>query len=181
MPQAPAHPLCAHRIGSVALFCALFLIRGRRLTAGRRCVPWALDKYGFIRPVKNAILLLEIADRIIHRVLAGSVGTQDLTQKHRQGHRRWILALPILRQQRFQGLQQLRTSEQIEEIHRLDATCVSTDALSMLLRLKLGITITQGWPRGWSGGCFVTNILPIPASLPLIFQLLSLVSSCTRG
>ena len=30
----------------------------------------------------------------------------------------------------------------------------SADLLSMLLGMKLGITLSQGWPRGWFGGCW---------------------------
>jgi hypothetical protein len=53
--------------------------------------------------------------------------------------------------------------------------------LSMLLRMKLGITLSQGWPRGWLGGCVVTNILPIPVNLLHTFQSLSLTPSGRSG
>jgi hypothetical protein len=82
---------------------------------------------------------------------------------------------------RFGHLDQLRTGQQIEEIDRLDAANASPHVLSMLLGLKLGITISQGWPRGWSGACLVTNILPIPANLPLTFQPLGPARPCRGG
>jgi hypothetical protein len=44
----------------------------------------------------------------------------------------------------------------------------------MLLQFKLGITITQDWPRGWLLLLCRNNILPISAaSLLLRFQSLS--------
>src|ERR1019366_10322347 len=99
MPQAPAHPLRAHRIGSVALFCALFLIRGRRLTAGRRCVPWALDNYGFFRPVENAMLLLGIPGRELdasggHDHFGPSLGVGGRVT-HMPGGRGWMLGVSV--------------------------------------------------------------------------------------
>jgi len=84
-----------------------------------------------------------------------------------------VLSLPVLRQQRFGLLQQLRAGKGVEEIHRLEPFGPASDAKLMLLRLKSGTTISQGWPRGWWAGCLVTNILPIPASLPHIFQSLT--------
>ena len=49
--------------------------------------------------------------------------------------------------------------------------------LLVLLGMKLSITLSQGWPRGWFGGCLVTNIVPIPVNLPHTFQPLSLARS----
>jgi len=83
----------------------------------------------------------------------------------------------MLGQMRLGHLQQLRTGKQIEKIHRLEPPCASVNLLSLLLGLKLSITLSQGWPRGWLGGCVVTNILPIPANLPFTFQPLSLACS----
>src|SRR5271156_4864773 len=49
--------------------------------------------------------------------------------------------------------------------------------LLVLLGMKLSITLSQGWPRGWFGGCLVTNIIPISVNLPHTFQPLSLARS----
>ena len=115
-----------------------------------------------------------LGDPAVDRSLARAILRQSLLQEHRQCHRRRILSLPVLRQQRLGLLQQLRARKSIEEIHRLEPLGPAADARLTLLGLKSGTTISQGWPRGWLGDCLVTTILPIPASLPHIYQRLTL-------
>ena len=49
----------------------------------------------------------------------------------------------MLRQQRLSHLEQFRSGEQVEEIHRCDRTGVVGDASGMLLGDKARITIPQ--------------------------------------
>ncbi len=87
----------------------------------------------------------------------------------------------MLRQVRLRHVEQLRAGEQIEEADRIDPLRSPGNLLSVLLGMKLGITLSQGWPRGWFGGCLVTNIVPIPANLLHTFQPLSLARSGRCG
>src|SRR6185312_16408081 len=114
-----------------------------------------------------------LGDPAVDGSLARTIRREGLLQEHRECHRRRILSLPMLRQQCLGLLQQLRAGKRVEEIHRLEPLSPASDARLMLLGLKSGTTISQGWPRGWWAGCLVTNILPIPASLPHIFQSLT--------
>jgi hypothetical protein len=110
----------------------------------------------------------------IDRSLTGAIGLQVLLHEHRQRDGRRIQPLAMLGQIRLRDLQQLRPRQHVEEIHRADLMYLSTDAVSMLLRLKAGITIDQGRPLGLVGWMCGNNILPIQADLPLLLQSLSL-------
>src|SRR3982075_2517716 len=92
-------------------------------------------------------------------------------------HRRRVQPLPMLRQVRLRHAEQLWAGKQIEKADRIDPLRASANLLSVLLGMKRGITLSQGWPRGWFGGCVVTNIVPIPVNLPHTFQPLSLARS----
>jgi hypothetical protein len=94
---------------------------------------------------------------------------------------RFRTTLAVLRQARLRHFEQLRSGEQIEKTDCIDALRASANLLSVLLGRKLGITLSQGWPWGWFGGCLVTNIVPIPVNLPHTFQPLSLAHSCRSG
>jgi 2-keto-3-deoxy-galactonokinase len=108
--------------------------------------------------------------RYFHCVLAGTIGAQDLTQEHRQRHRRRKFALPILRQQRFERLQQVRTGDQVEKIQRIGLPRAAANLSGMLLGYELGITMSQGWPP-WLWMLRSNNIVPISVvSLLLQFQ-----------
>ena len=114
-----------------------------------------------------------LGDPAVDRSLARTILRENLLQEHRQCHRRRILSLPVLRQQRLGLLQQLGTGKGAEKIHRLKPLRPAGDARLMLLGSKSGTTISRDWPRVWWAGCLVTNILPIPASLSHIFQCLT--------
>ena len=114
-----------------------------------------------------------LSDPAIDGSLARAVLRQGLLQEHRQRHRRRILSLPVLRQQRLGLLQQLRPGEHVEEVHRLKALCLHPNARLTLLRLKSGTTISQGWPRGWWAGCVVTTSYQSRPAFPHIFQSLT--------
>ena len=102
----------------------------------------------------------------VNRLLAGTILLQRLLHEHRQADRGRIQPLAVLGQIPFGHLKQLRTGQHVEEVDRAGLANLPPDARSMLLRLKVGITINQGWPRGCSDGCVVTTILSIQASLP---------------
>src|SRR5258708_37145191 len=101
---------------------------------------------------------------------ARAIGTQNLTQKHRQRYRRRKFSLPILWQQSFERLQQLRPGNQVEKVHRIDLLRAAANLSDLLLGNELGITMTQGWPS-WLWILLGNNTLPISmASLLLYFQ-----------
>lgn len=82
--------------------------------------------------------------------------------------------LAMCREQRIGHLQKLRPGEQVEKIHHLGLIRVADDGLGMLLRSKLGITISQGWPSRLLVVLLGNNILSIlAASLLLNFQSVS--------
>jgi hypothetical protein len=117
----------------------------------------------------------------VHRLLARTVFVQHLSHEHRQRHGRRIQPLAMLGQQQIGHLQKFRSGEKIEKIHRLDFTSPAADVCGMLLRKKLGITITQGWPS-WLRLLCGNNILPISVvSLLLQFQSVSLTRKYRRG
>ena len=74
----------------------------------------------------------------------------------------------MLGHRRLGHLQQFRSGQYVEEIHRADPVRFSADAVSMLLPMKAGITIDQGWPLGLVGWMCDNHILPIQAGLPLL-------------
>jgi hypothetical protein len=57
----------------------------------------------------------------------------------------------MLRKMRFRHFEQLRSREQIEKADCIDALRASANLLSVLLGMKLRITLSQGWPLGWFG------------------------------
>jgi hypothetical protein len=113
----------------------------------------------------------------VDRLLARTIGIQRLPREHRQRHRRRVQPLPMLRQVRLRHAEQLWAGKQIEKADRIDPLRASANLLSVLLGMKRGITLSQGWLRGWFGGCLVTNIVPVPVNLPHTFQPLSLARS----
>jgi hypothetical protein len=65
---------------------------------------------------------------------------------------------------------------QIEEIHRLGLIRVADDGLGMLLRSKLGITISRGWPSRLLVVLLGNKILPI-SEARLLLKIQSVTSN----
>ena len=82
----------------------------------------------------------------VDRLLARAIGLQNLPHEDRQRHRRRIQPLSVLGQQRFGRLQQLRTRQQVEELHGLGRLRAAIDAASALMQNALTSTIHAGWP-----------------------------------
>jgi hypothetical protein len=107
-------------------------------------------------------------------LLTRPVLAQRLPHEHRQRKGWRIQPLTMLRQQRLGHLQQFRSGEQIEEIHRLDRTDAVGDVSGVLLVDKARITITQGWPSRRVMMLCGNNILLLSeVSLLLHFQYIS--------
>ena len=119
-----------------------------------------------------------LGDPAIDGPLARAVFRERLLQEHGKCHRRRILPLAVLRQKRVGLLQQLGASERIEEIDRLEPLSLAPDARLMLLGMKSGTTISQGWPRGWFDGCVVTTSYQSQPAFPYTFQ--GLTVRCSR-
>lgn len=109
-------------------------------------------------------------NRLVHRLLAGTVRTHDLSQKHRQGHRRWELTFPVLRQVRLDGLQQVRTREQVEKMVGIDLLNMLGKATLLLRRSTVKVLTHEGWPRNELNACVVTNILSVPGQPSSLFS-----------
>jgi len=75
----------------------------------------------------------------------------------------------MLWQVELRHVEQIWAGKQIENADGIEPLSTSLNLLSLLLGMELGITLSQGWPRGWFGGCLVTNIVPIPVNLPHTF------------
>ena len=65
------------------------------------------------------------------RATSGAVGTQDLSQKHRQSHGRWVLALPVFGQQGFQLPEEIRADHQVEKLFFLSVVLLSRYQLTI--------------------------------------------------
>ncbi len=99
-----------------------------------------------------------LGDPAVNSPLARTVFRPGLLHEHGHCHRRRILPLAVLRQQRAGLLQQLRSGERVGEIHPLEPLALAPDARLMWLSLESGTTISQGRPRILFAGCAVTTV-----------------------
>jgi len=120
----------------------------------------------------------------VDRLLTRAIGLQHLAHEHRQRNRWRIQPLAVLGQQRLGRLQQLRTRQHVEELHRLGRPRPASDTGSTLMQNDSGVTIHGGWPSERWFGCVVTTILSIHGSATsfcLQIQVLTPVTSTSCG
>lgn len=80
----------------------------------------------------------------VDRLLARPIGLQHLAHEHRQRNRRRIQPLAVLGQQRFGGLEQLRTRQHVEEFHRLGRPRPASDMdLTLMQGKRSSLFITK--------------------------------------
>src|SRR5450759_3705055 len=85
--------------------------------------------------------------RVVHRLLARTIGTERLRQKHREGLGRWKQPFPMSRQQRLDLVQQFRPRQQIEERIRIAIASMLANT-SLLPHTRTGIRMHLGWLLG---------------------------------
>ncbi len=120
----------------------------------------------------------------VDRLLARAIGLQHLAHEHRQRNRWRIQPLAVPGQYRLGRLQQRRTRQHVEELHRRGRLRPAHDCASTLMYTVLGFTIHGGWPSERWFGCVVTTILSIPGSATSFcfqIQLLTPVTSTPWG
>ncbi len=86
--------------------------------------------------------------RVVHRLLAGSIGVECLRQKHRQCLGRRKQPLPMLGQQRLDFVEQVRPGQQIEKRMSVAHSRLSTNLLSnltLLPRTRFEFRMHLGW------------------------------------
>ena len=113
-----------------------------------------------------------IDHRLVHRVLAGALSTQDLPQEHRQCHRSRVFAFPVLRQQCFELPKKLRTGQQVEKAHRIDLPGTFLNLLTHMSLLSGASRSTlvphEGWPPGCGGDVLQQHPTTLSQPSPLL-------------
>src|SRR5258708_31837901 len=87
--------------------------------------------------------------RLVHRLLAGVIGTERLREKDRQRLGRWEKPFTMRRQQRLDLLEQLRSRQQVKERIRIAVARMALNAPVLLYKRRRGSMHSGLLLRGW--------------------------------